>query len=145
MSRPREFPPLIDDSPGFRRARFVRDYCERAYARARGVPVITNDRGDVLALEDLEREAEIIFDRQMAERQERLEARRYYRQVAVDDLRTLKKRLGPRKRITVTLPQRMAERISHIPAGLRSSTVTRLLARGWLWSEAFDLEVGEEE
>ena len=120
MSRPREFPPLIDDSPGFRRARFVRDYCERAYARARGAPVITNDRGEVLA-------------------------RRYYRQVAVDDLRTLKKRLGPRKRITVTLPHRMAERISHIPAGLRSSTVTRLLARGWLWSEAFDLEVGEEE
>jgi len=81
------------------------------------------------------------WDRLQAERGEHLDATRWYQQVARDDLRKLKKRLGDRTRMTITVPERIHQRLSHVPTGLRSACVTRLLARGWLWENAYG---GEE-
>jgi len=81
------------------------------------------------------------WDRLQAERGEHLDATRWYQQVATDDLRKLKKRLGNRTRMTITVPERIRQRLEHVPTGLRSACVTRLLARGWLWENAY---AGEE-
>ena len=88
-------------------------------------------------LDLLEADALVAWDRLQAERGDHVEATRWYQQVARDDLRKLKKRLGDRTRMTVTVPERIAQRLSHVPTGLRSACVTRLLARGWLWENAY--------
>ena len=75
--------------------------------------------------------------RLQAERGEHVEVTKYYQQIARDDLRELKKRLGSRTRMTITVPDRIHQRLSHVPTGLRSACVTRLLARGWLWESAY--------
>lgn len=130
----------IDTGPGFRRERFIRSYVEREMMRLSphlGGEFVAQQTGRI------EADARLAWDRLLAERQERLEAERFYRQVAHDDLRKLKKRLGPRRRMTVTIPERMAERLKHVPAGLRSATVTRLLARGYLWETAYGVDDDE--
>jgi len=88
-------------------------------------------------LDLLEADALAAWDRLQAERGEHLEVTRYYQQIARDDLRKLKKRLGNRTRMTITVPERIHQRLSHVPTGLRSACVTRLLARGWLWENAY--------
>ena len=91
-------------------------------------------------LDMIEADALVAWDRLQAERAEHLEVTRYYQQIARDDLRKLKKRLGSRTRITITVPDRIHQRLSHVPTGLRSACVTRLLARGWLWENAYGVE-----
>jgi hypothetical protein len=93
------------------------------------------------SLDVWEARALVAWDRLQVERGEHLDVTRYYQQIARDDLRMLKKRLGNRTRMTITVPERIHQRLSHVPTGLRSACVTRLLARGWLWENAYG---GEE-
>jgi len=137
--------PEIDSGPGFTREKFIDDYFERVWLARSFAPSGALPEID---LDDVERAAVVAWDRLQHDRGERLSALRYYRSVALydtDDLRTLKKRLGPRSRMTVTIPYRMAERLAHVPRGLKSATVARLLARGWLWEDALGIEEGGEE
>lgn len=124
------------DISGFRRQKFINDFI--AHKRTR--ESIHTPLEQRVSLDVLEADAIIAWDRLQAERGEHLEASRWYQQVARDDLRKLKKRLGERKRMTITVPVRIIERLSHVPTGLRSACVTRLIARGWLWSEAYGSE-----
>ena len=117
------------------RQKFLDDYVGRAWKQATypGAPAVN--------LDVLEADALVAWDRLQAERSEHLEVERYYQQIARDDLRKLKKRLGNRTRMTITVPERIRQRLEHVPTGLRSACVTRLLARGWLWETAY---CGEE-
>ena len=89
--------------------------------------------------------AEMLWQRRLAEQGEHFDADRYYQQVAHDSLISLKRRLGDRRRITITLPERMFLRHEHVARGRRSACITRLLARGWLWQSAFEQVNLDEE
>ena len=114
-----------------RKQKFLQDHMHRAWMAR---PSFGGAEVDV---DILEAEALVAWDRLQAERGEHVEVTKYYQQIARDDLRDLKKRLGSRTRMTITVPDRIHQRLSHVPTGLRSACVTRLLARGWLWESAY--------
>jgi hypothetical protein len=121
----------MEEGDGERRAKFLEDHVRRAWSQG------SRPGGVAVDLDLLEADALVAWDRLQAERGEQVEVTRYYQQIARDDLRKLKKRLGDRTRMTITVPERIHQRLSHVPTGLRSACVTRLLARGWLWENAY--------
>jgi len=83
-------------------------------------------------VERIKQNAKTEYARLRIQHEEWLEVRQHYELWANNSLKVIKKTPAPRGVLTVTVPQRMIDRLNGLPRGNKSAYVTRLLARGWL-------------
>lgn len=84
-------------------------------------------------IERIKERAKGEYARLRVQHEEWLEVRQHYELWANSSLKVIKKMPNhPRGVLTVTIPQRMLDRLNGLPRGNKSAYVTRLLARGWL-------------